>query len=519
MRRAVRGVVGVARAGEPVTLGSVLRAHLGVVGAELDVVEESWRGYQHVNVQAGIDAWVAGSGAEVRLVGVVGFQHRPFGLGELLAESGPHGQTAGLRPGSVARVNLPSGPDGRTTACVRCGLYLVDDGVRRSALLVRGPEPESGLANVTLQVVSTDPGHARDVAAAVRAATTERNVFRGQVLSFGGGDMFDPGQTLLTFHPRPTMDASRLVLPAATVAAVERQVAGVAAHKERLLAAGQHLKRGLLLYGPPGVGKTHTVRYLTATLTGTTVLQLTGDALHLIGDACAIARSLQPSMLVVEDVDLIAEDRGMHPGQHPLLFQLLNEMDGLAEDADVVFVLTTNRADLLEPALAARPGRVDQAIALELPDADGRRALLDLYRGGLEVDDDALGAAVDRTGGVTASFLKELLRRAALVAGDALPVVSAADLETALAELLDTRNAMTRVLLGGRADGEVLAAGPFVGDVGDVGDSGDAGDVGDVGVDRFEDDRFGDGPGEDRGIEVVESKDGRHHGHPGGGPG
>ena len=60
----------------------------------------------------------------------------------------------------------------------------------------------------------------------------------------------------------------------------------------------------------------------------------------------------------------------MHPGQHPLLFQLLNEMDGLAEDADVVFVLTTNRADLLEPALAARPGRVDQAVELDLP---GRR--------------------------------------------------------------------------------------------------------------------------------------------------
>ena len=73
----------------------------------------------------------------------------------------------------------------------------------------------------------------------------------------------------------------------------------------------------------------------------------------------------------------------MHPGQHPLLFQLLNEMDGLAEDADVVFVLTTNRADLLEPALAARPGRVDQAVELGLPDATARRALLELYRGRL----------------------------------------------------------------------------------------------------------------------------------------
>jgi ATP-dependent 26S proteasome regulatory subunit len=158
-------------------------------------------------------------------------------------------------------------------------------------------------------------------------------------------------------------------------------------------------------------------------------------------------------MLVIEDVDLIAEDRGMHPGQHPLLFQLLNEMDGLAEDADVVFVLTTNRADLLEPALAARPGRVDQAVELELPDADARRALFELYRGGLEVDTSGLDDVLARTEGVTASFLKELLRRAALLAatrsGDGSGLsVSREDLSGALDELLDTRNAMTRTLLG-----------------------------------------------------------------------
>jgi ATP-dependent 26S proteasome regulatory subunit len=195
------------------------------------------------------------------------------------------------------------------------------------------------------------------------------------------------------------------------------------------------------------------VRYLMSNLAGTTVLQLTGRALHLIAEACSVARALQPAMLVIEDVDLIAEDRGMHPGEHPLLFQLLNEMDGLAEDADVVFVLTTNRADLLEPALAARPGRIDQAVVLELPDLDARRALFELYRGQLPVDTARLDDVLARTEGVTASFLKELLRRAALLAATRTPeggqlTVSADDLDTALDELLDTRNAMTRTLLG-----------------------------------------------------------------------
>jgi ATP-dependent 26S proteasome regulatory subunit len=132
-------------------------------------------------------------------------------------------------------------------------------------------------------------------------------------------------------------------------------------------------------------------------------------------------------------------------------------MDGLAEDADVVFLLTTNRADLLEPALASRPGRVDQAVHIDLPDRESRRRLVLLYRGALDVDLTRLDDLLDRTDGVTASFLKELLRRAAVIAADREPgpagqAVSATadDLETALEELLDTRNRMTRAVLGYR---------------------------------------------------------------------
>ncbi|MBA2455681.1 MAG: AAA family ATPase, partial [Nocardioidaceae bacterium] len=150
-----------------------------------------------------------------------------------------------------------------------------------------------------------------------------------------------------------------MILDGDTLAAIHGPVVDVARNNKQLAAAGQHLKRGVLLYGPPGVGKTHTIRFLISKLTDATVIQLSGSALRLISEACSVARTLQPSIVVVEDVDLIAEDRGMRPGGHSLLFQLLNEMDGLAEDSDVVFLLTTNRADLLEPALAARPGRVD----------------------------------------------------------------------------------------------------------------------------------------------------------------
>jgi ATP-dependent 26S proteasome regulatory subunit len=169
-------------------------------------------------------------------------------------------------------------------------------------------------------------------------------------------------------------------------------------------------------------------------------------------------------VVVVEDVDLIAEERTHRPGEHPLLFQLLNEMEGLNSATDVTFLLTTNRADLLEPALAARPGRVDLAAELPLPDASARRALIRLYQGSLVLDDTGVDAIVARTDGVTAAFLKELLRKAALLAAEADAAGAAADadgsgpirvtdgqLETALDQLLAGRSELTRVLLGGQA--------------------------------------------------------------------
>ena len=77
-------------------------------------------------------------------------------------------------------------------------------------------------------------------------------------------------------------------------------------------------------------------------------------------------------------------------------------MDGLGEDIDVAFILTTNRADLLEPALAARPGRIDQAVEVPLPDRAARRRLLEIYRGTLPLEVADLDAVVERTEGVTA---------------------------------------------------------------------------------------------------------------------
>jgi hypothetical protein len=455
-RYVVQRFVAKARAVDQRTFRSILTEHLGAGANELAVTVEQWPAYEHVNVQGALDVVLEEYGDRAQIVGIAGHRHHgPFGIADLLGDD-PVYAMHGPRPGNVTRISLPSGPGGETRECLRVAVILLSDDVDRMAVLFRGPDPETGSAEVTLEVIATRPALAEQLGHRLRTLALEHNVYRGQVVSFGRS-MFGERGSVLRFRGRPAMSPEELILPAATFDDLRRQVVGVARNSARLRAAGQHLKRGVLLYGPPGVGKTHSVRYLIGELVGTTVVELTGETLHGIREACSVARTLQPAMIVVEDVDLIAEERSHYGGETPLLFTLLNEMDGLDDDADVVFLLTTNRADLLEPALASRPGRVDQAVHIELPDRESRRRLVDLYRGGLDIDLSRLEAVLDRTDGVTASFLKELLRRAAVVAADrevgtpdSQLHVTSDDLDTALDDLLDTRNQMTRAVLGYR---------------------------------------------------------------------
>ncbi|HEV8297687.1 MAG TPA: ATP-binding protein [Acidimicrobiales bacterium] len=290
-----------------------------------------------------------------------------------------------------------------------------------------------------------------------RALRDELNIYRGSVLAVAQGDRHNPfgDQLMLAFVDAPAPDRSEVVLADGVLERIERHTIEFAHHAARLRAAGRSLRRGMLLYGPPGTGKTHTVRYLAGALEGRTTFIISGAALGLVQPICRLARELQPSMVVLEDVDLVALERNL-PGQgsNPLLFGLMNEMDGVAADADIIFLLTTNRADLLEPALAARPGRVDLAIEIERPDAECRRRLVELYGLGLALPTPVVENIVERTDGVSAAFVKELLRRAALVAAtagggdDDELAVTAAHVDQALDEMLRTGGALTRALLG-----------------------------------------------------------------------
>jgi ATP-dependent 26S proteasome regulatory subunit len=125
-------------------------------------------------------------------------------------------------------------------------------------------------------------------------------------------------------------------------------------------------------------------------------------------------------------------------------------MDGLSADADVLFILTTNRVDMLEPALSARPGRIDQAIEIVLPDEDARRRLLELYLPE-RIDADITDRVVARTNGVAAAFIKELARRATLAALQTGQSPSAC-IEASLTALLEQSAPVLRRSLAGDID-------------------------------------------------------------------
>ena len=440
----------------------LVRGYLEGDGAQQSVVTRELAPFEHVNLQTALDAWSARAGRTVEVRGIALPPHYGgLSLQQLVAGEG----LPPLRLTAPALTDLPNGP-GSTLGCLRLALLLVADQHGRYVVMIQAPNEHHEALEIEVAGLPVDL--AQHLLAELDQLRAELNVYRGHLLDVSLSGM---GGVVLTFAGPPGLGRDDVVLPPAVLARVERHALGVASHRAALLAAGQHLKRGLLLYGPPGTGKTHTMRYLLGQMSDYTRLVLTGRSLVAVGAVTDLARALQPAVVVLEDVDLVAEERSMGPASSPVLFDLLDAMDGAAPDADLLFLLTTNRADLLEPALAARPGRVDVAVEIALPDAPAREQLLRLYGQGvpLALTEDDVRLAVERTDGTTASFLKELIRRSVLESLHDDPVLTAvtgAQLARALDDLLDAAQAVTRTLHGVGVDpadlpvGGALSRGP-----------------------------------------------------------
>ena len=276
--------------------------------------------------------------------------------------------------------------------------------------------------------------------------------YRGKVLSLDGGPDYSGRSKGITVHKLPAVQRDDVILPDATLKLLDRNVLRFVESRAQLRRLGQSTRKGILLYGPPGTGKTHTIRYLASNLPGHTTLIITAAQVALLAQYMSLARLLQPAMVVIEDVDLIARDRDdMGPCEETMLNELLNQMDGLKQDAEILFILTTNRPEQLEGALASRPGRIDQAIEVPLPDETGRNKLVQLYGRGLPLADAVVAEAARRTKGVSAAFIKELMRRIAQasIARDGGATVESGDISEALDDMLFAGGKLNVKLLGG----------------------------------------------------------------------
>ncbi len=432
-------------------LADALTSHLGCDVGSLSVLSEDVVPHRFADWDVALEH-LSAQDPDATVIGVSGGQERfQQSLGDLIAT-----RYMRFTVGQVDYAQVPTGPDSHRQA-MGFGVRLFTFRRQPVAVMQRKPDPMYGSQNARFEVLCPDAGVAAELLVEASRLGTELSLLRGQVISFAGNG-FDPSTAGYTFLPRPEVPTGDVVLPDGVLERITNHVLGVAEHTEALRRFGQHLKRGILLYGPPGTGKTHTVRHLVGRSPGHTVVLLRGMTLAYISQATAIARNLQPAIVVLEDCDLVAADRDFSPGGAPLLFEVLDALDGLDADADVTFLLTTNRVDILEEALVERPGRVDLAIEIPLPDLGERCRLLELYRRDVAFSNEALGLAAERTGGMTAAFAKELIRRAVLEAAVLAETPSDTHLGKALDALLSEREALTRRLLGvGGADIPIMA--------------------------------------------------------------
>src|SRR5215469_15086589 len=391
---------------------------------------------------------------QARLIGIhPQYSHEPLSTAHLVTE-GHNPVLVGPLQQDEVDVGGPS-----PARCLRHGLWMGRVNKLPFAILLTPAHRFGQELGVHIEV-AVPPGEegatfSRAFFRQLEEMVNRAGTYKGKVISLEVIDRYSGHSGAIKVHRLRTVQRGEVILPASTLELLDRNVSEFIKQREKLQRLGMPVKKGLLFYGPPGTGKTHTIHYLASQLKDHTTLLITAEQVGLLGTYMQLARFLQPAMVVIEDVDLIARDREhMHgPCDESLLNKLLNEMDGLREDASILFVLTTNRPEQLEAALASRPGRVDQAIEFPLPDEEGRHKLIELYARGLAVDDVLVKRTIKKTRHASAAFIKELMRRSAqyYIEENQPGSLQQKHIDSALEEMLFSGGTLNLKLLGADA--------------------------------------------------------------------
>jgi hypothetical protein len=260
--------------------------------------------------------------------------------------------------------------------------------------------------------------HAKPVAAAALESfcarlKTAENPLRGRVLEASVVD----GCLRLGIARVLATARDGLILPADIWTEVDVFLAAATTRREIMRRLGLGTNRGMLVAGPPGVGKTHLVRVIAGELGGrfTTILADANAMRHMIADLYAAADSFGPTLIVLDDIDLVLGHRDSN-GDNAALADFLATLDGVLEREDILTIATTNDPKALDPA-AQRSARFDVVVTVPVPDEASRASILRRHLEPLDlaIDYDTMARALE---GATGADVKEVARRAILEHGE-----------------------------------------------------------------------------------------------------
>ncbi|OGD93646.1 cell division protein FtsH [Candidatus Curtissbacteria bacterium RIFCSPHIGHO2_02_FULL_42_58] len=269
----------------------------------------------------------------------------------------------------------------------------------------------------------------------------------------GASSVFSFGQSRARQFTR---DMSKITF--ADVAGVDeakqelQEVVDFLKHPEKYRAVGARTPKGVLLVGPAGTGKTLLARAVAGeagvpffSVAGSEFMEmLVGVGAARVRDLFAQAKKTAPAIIFIDEIESIGRMRGLgfsggHDEREQTLNQILVEMDGFAPNDNVMVMGATNRPDLLDPALT-RPGRFDRRVVLDLPDIEGRKAIIKIHMKGKPFDKEVdIESLAKRTVGYSGADLANMLNEAAILA--------ARDLRREINNL-DLEEAATKVKLG-----------------------------------------------------------------------
>lgn len=231
---------------------------------------------------------------------------------------------------------------------------------------------------------------------------------------------------------------------------------------QRFKAVGAKIPRGILMIGPPGTGKTLLAKAIAGeanvpfiSISGSEFVEMfVGVGAARVRDLFDVAKRNSPCIIFIDEIDAVGRHRGAglgggHDEREQTLNQILVEMDGFDTNANVIVIAATNRPDILDPALL-RPGRFDRKVTLDLPDAMGRKQILEVHTKGKSFDEDVSMDVVARESyGFSGADLANLLNEAAILA--------ARESKTSVSQK-HIMEAMDRITLGPEKKSRIVSA-------------------------------------------------------------